>query len=432
VKIHAQRRRPTLEELEEFQRRQRLIDDRRMADRAGIEAQVTEGLAVHERWRTTRSMTSSTAASQNPPREPAHDLTEEEEEDGITYDDESVEPLYEETPTPVPAWMARERYPYARPDGWEEDNPHRDMSCGMNSGIRSWPTNFSRPVDREELVLNGYRVLTIEQAMRDKVLKAKGIHVFRTKLSPSYAEALQLSHPKGSIKRPYMYASRAHAGGDMFCYGLNSQGRKLVEGGSEEATAILRNLTAGITKRLIRARLLDKHQEGPLAETPKSAGHLLLDSQYFATMCGSFNMTNVGHKDEKDEEPTTIAWNAYGDPKRLPELYFLLEVPGDEPPVAIQIENGTGIRFPAMKCWHRSVLVGAELDKVTLPDGTFNRLALKLAMKDLWLKEKTGWAGFAWVVRATGAERGPVKPPRAAPAKQGKGRESARMSQRRA
>ena len=39
-----------------------------------------------------------------------------------------------------------------------------------------------------------------------------------------------------------------------------------------------------------------------------------------------------------------------------------------------------------MACWHRSVLVGAELDKVTLPDGTFNRLALKLAMKDLWLK----------------------------------------------
>jgi len=249
-----------------------------------------------------------------------------------------------------------------------------------------------------ELLSNDYRVLTIEEAMHDQVLIANGIHVFRTGLTPSYAEALELSHPTGSKKRPYMYASRAHAGGDMFCYGLKSQGQKLVEGESKEATCILRRLTAGITKRLISAGLL--HQEDQIAETQLSVGHRLLESLYFATMCGSFNMTNVGHKDEKDKKPTTIAWNSYGDTKRLPELYFLLEVPGGKP-VAIQIEDGTGIQFPAMTCWHRSVLVGAELEKVTLSDGTFNRLPLRRAMKDLWLKEETGWAGFAWVVRAT-------------------------------
>jgi len=46
---------------------------------------------------------------------------------------------------------------------------------------------------------------------------------------------------------------------------------------------------------------------------------------------------------EKDEKPTSIAWNSYGDPERLPVLYFLLEVPRGDP-VAIRIEDGTGIR----------------------------------------------------------------------------------------
>jgi len=110
VKNRAQLRRPTPEELGGVW--DRLIDEQRMAVRATIEAQVIEGVKDHERWRATRSMTPP-SASQNPSIDPAHVDDLIEEEDDIIYDDESVEPLYEETPAPVPAWFRRERYPNA-------------------------------------------------------------------------------------------------------------------------------------------------------------------------------------------------------------------------------------------------------------------------------------------------------------------------------
>ena len=177
----------------------------------------------------------------------------------------------------------------------------------------------------------------------------------------------------------------------MFCIGMSNGGRMYRGAPGDKAKVLAQEATKTITSSAIKMKLLE-----PSTTQGRTKGHVYLNSDYFAALCGSVSMMNREHLDKRDKADTFIVWRRLGRPST--KLYFLIEFKKGKR-VAVKVEDGTMIRLNAREARHRSVLIGGNVKKALNQDGTFDRLRMNHAMKTEWDEDKSGWAGFALVPR---------------------------------